>query len=111
MPKHITRLLLLLGAALVVALVARTLLIPDSFYRFGHYRANSVIEVAAKEPRVRVRVPVEPLGPGADDVGHGIERRPDPPHAAAIEVDVRSGPSVAGNTAKIVHVGRMAVTR
>jgi cytochrome c553 len=50
MPKHITRLLLLLGAALVLALVARQFLIPESFYRFGHFRANSVTEIAAKEP-------------------------------------------------------------
>lgn len=50
MPKHITRLLLLLGVAAVLAIVARALAIPDSFYRFGHFRADSVIEIAAKEP-------------------------------------------------------------
>ena len=50
MPKHITRLLMLIGGALVLALIVRSFLIPDSFYRFGHYRANSVIEIAAKEP-------------------------------------------------------------
>jgi|APFre7841882590_1041340.scaffolds.fasta_scaffold02272_3 cytochrome c553 len=50
MPKHVTRLLALMGAALVLALIARWFLIPDSFYRFGHFRANSVTEIAAKEP-------------------------------------------------------------
>jgi len=50
MPKHITRLLMLIGGALVLALVVRSFVIPDSFYRFGHFRANSVIEIAAKEP-------------------------------------------------------------
>ncbi len=50
MPKHITRLILLLVAALVVAGIAKPLLTVDSFYRFGHYRANSVPEIAAKEP-------------------------------------------------------------
>lgn len=50
MPKHITRLLLLIGGALVLALVARWFLIPDSFYRFGHFRANSVTEIAEREP-------------------------------------------------------------
>jgi cytochrome c553 len=53
MPKHITRLLMLIGGALVLALVARWFAIPDSFYRFGHFRANSVIEIAAKEPAFR----------------------------------------------------------
>ena len=50
MPKHITRLLMLIGGAFALALIVRWFLIPDSFYRFGHYRANSVIEIAAKEP-------------------------------------------------------------
>jgi cytochrome c553 len=50
MPKHVTRLLTLVGAVLVLALVARWFLVPSSFYRFGHFRANSVIEIAAREP-------------------------------------------------------------
>lgn len=50
MPKHIARLLTLLGAGLVLALVVRYFVVPDSFYRFGHFRANSVVEIAAKEP-------------------------------------------------------------
>lgn len=50
MPKHIARLLTLLGAGLVLALIVRYFLVPDSFYQFGHYRANSVPEIAAKEP-------------------------------------------------------------
>jgi cytochrome c553 len=50
MPKHITRLLALVGAGLVFALVARYFVVPDSFYRFGHFRADSVPEIAAKEP-------------------------------------------------------------
>ncbi len=50
MPKHVVRLLLLMGAGLVLALVARSFLIPDSFFRFGHYRADSVTEIAAQKP-------------------------------------------------------------
>lgn len=50
MPKHIVRLILLIVAALVVSAIAAPLLTVDSFYRFGHYRANSVPEIAAKEP-------------------------------------------------------------
>jgi cytochrome c553 len=50
MPKHVVRLLLLMGAGLVLALVARSFLIPDSFFRFGHYRAASVTEIAAQQP-------------------------------------------------------------
>ena len=50
MPKHIVRLLSLLGAIVLVALIAPQFLTVDSFYRFGHYRANSVPEIAAQEP-------------------------------------------------------------
>jgi cytochrome c553 len=50
MPKHIVRLLSLIVVLLIVAVVAKSYLTVDSFYRFGHYRADSVIEVAAKEP-------------------------------------------------------------
>jgi cytochrome c553 len=50
MPKHVARLLLLLGALLVVAIIAQQLLTDPSFYRFGHYRADSVGEIASREP-------------------------------------------------------------
>ncbi len=50
MPKHIVRLITLIAAVLVVAVVAPQLLTAKSFYRFGHYRANAVPEIAAKEP-------------------------------------------------------------
>jgi len=50
MPKHIVRLVLIIAAALVVAAIAPRILKVDSFYRFGHYRANAVPEIAAREP-------------------------------------------------------------
>ena len=50
MPKHIVRLITLIVAFLVVAAIAKPLLTVESFYRFGHYRANSVPEIAAQEP-------------------------------------------------------------
>jgi cytochrome c553 len=50
MPKHIVRLITLIVAALVVAAIAIPLLTDSSFYRFGHYRADSVPEIAAQEP-------------------------------------------------------------
>jgi predicted CXXCH cytochrome family protein len=50
MPKHIVRLIIIIVAALAVAAIAKPLLTVDSYYRFGHYRANSVPEIAAQEP-------------------------------------------------------------
>ena len=50
MPKHIVRLLSLIAAVVIVSLIAMRFLTVDSFYRFGHYRANSVTEIAALEP-------------------------------------------------------------
>ncbi len=50
MPKHIFRLVSLILGFVAAASVTIAFLVPDSFYRFGHYRANSVIEIAAQEP-------------------------------------------------------------
>lgn len=50
MPKHIFRLVSLILGLIVVAVIAIPFLTDDSFYRFGHYRADSVPEIAAKEP-------------------------------------------------------------
>ena len=50
MPKHITRLLLLLAGLGAVALAAKWYFTADSFYQYGHYRGKSVAEIAAQEP-------------------------------------------------------------
>ncbi|HXE50931.1 MAG TPA: c-type cytochrome [Ramlibacter sp.] len=50
LPKHIFRLVCLLLGVLVLALLAPRFLTVDSFYKFGHYRANSVTEIAARDP-------------------------------------------------------------
>lgn len=50
MPKHIVRLIGLIVVFLVVAFSAKSYFTVDSFYRFGHYRANSVPQIASKEP-------------------------------------------------------------
>lgn len=50
MPKHIVRLLLLGIAFGAVALTAKWFFTDASFYRYGHYRADSVPEIAAQEP-------------------------------------------------------------
>lgn len=49
MPKHITRLLLLIAVAAVLGYAAKTLFTPESFYDYGPYRAESVPELAAQE--------------------------------------------------------------
>lgn len=48
MPKHIFRLICLLLGVLLLALIAPKFLTVDSFYKYGHYRANSVPEIAAQ---------------------------------------------------------------
>ena len=50
MPKHVVRLLALMAAGLVLAGVAKWYFTPESFYRFGHYRAAAVTEIAAQQP-------------------------------------------------------------
>lgn len=50
MPKHIFRLVCLMAGALAVAFIAPKFFVDDSFYKFGHYRADSVVEIAARDP-------------------------------------------------------------
>jgi cytochrome c553 len=51
MPKHIWRLVLLLGAFAVVAVTIRNILVDKSFYEYGHYRGNAVAEIARDKPK------------------------------------------------------------
>jgi cytochrome c553 len=50
MPKHIVRLLLLLALALLLAFAAKLFLTDPSFYKYGHYRADAVPELASGTP-------------------------------------------------------------
>ena len=50
MPKHIVRLLFLIVAGLAIGLIAKWYFTVESFYEYGHYRADSVPEIAAQEP-------------------------------------------------------------
>jgi cytochrome c553 len=51
MPRHISRLLLLMAVFAVVAYAGKEFLTVDSFYQYGHYRGDSVAEVAADKPK------------------------------------------------------------
>ena len=51
MPKHITRLMLLLVAFGIVAYAAKVFFTADSFFSYGHYRGNSVTEIASDKPK------------------------------------------------------------
>ena len=53
MPKHIVRLLLLIIAFLAVGYAGIVFLTDPSFYRFGHFRADIVPELAAGTPKFR----------------------------------------------------------
>ena len=46
MPKHIVRLLILMAVFAAAALYAKSYFTPDSFYEYGHYRGDSVPELA-----------------------------------------------------------------
>ena len=53
MPKHIVRLLWLAIIAFVAAMAAREYFIDPSYYRFGNYRADAVVEIAALVPIIQ----------------------------------------------------------
>jgi len=50
LPKHISRLLMLLVAAMVIAFALKLYLTDPSYYRFGYYRADAVPELAEGTP-------------------------------------------------------------
>jgi len=53
MPKHILRLLALAVGFIILALAAKSYFTPDSFYQFGHYRGDSVAQIAADAPKFK----------------------------------------------------------
>ncbi len=53
MPKHIVRLVILLVVFLTTAVTAKIYFTDDSFYRYGHYRGDSVAELATGNPKFR----------------------------------------------------------
>src|SRR6516165_8270837 len=51
MPRHIIRLILLMAAFGAAAYAAMTFFTADSFYKYGHYRGDSVAEIASDKPK------------------------------------------------------------
>jgi cytochrome c553 len=49
-PKHILRLILLIAAGVALGAIAKQFLTATSFYEFGHYRGDSVMQIAAQAP-------------------------------------------------------------
>lgn len=60
MPKHIVRLLVLIAAAAIVVFSAKKFFIADSFYQYGHYRGNAVVEIASKVPKLQGSASCQP---------------------------------------------------
>lgn len=53
MPKHISRLILLIVTLGAAAYAAKVYFTADSFYLYGHYRGNSVAEIASEKPKFK----------------------------------------------------------
>jgi cytochrome c553 len=53
MPRHIVRLLVLMVVFAAVAYGAKRYFTADSFYEFGHYRGDSVAEIASDKPKYK----------------------------------------------------------
>ena len=50
MPKHIVRLISVIIVLFAAGAIAKWYFTADSFYKYGHYRADSVPQIAAQEP-------------------------------------------------------------
>ncbi len=53
MPRHIVRLVVLMVAFIAVAYEAKKFFTANSFYEYGHYRGNSVAEIASDKPKYK----------------------------------------------------------
>ena len=53
MPRHIVRIILLMVAFGVVGYAAKRYFTVDSFYEYGHYRGDSVAEIASDKPKYK----------------------------------------------------------
>lgn len=53
MPRHIVRLVLLMVGFVVLAYGAKKYFTVDSFYQYGHYRGDSVAEIASDKPKYK----------------------------------------------------------
>ena len=53
MPRHIVRLILLMVGFGVLAYGAKQFFTVDSFYQYGHYRGNSVADIASDKPKYK----------------------------------------------------------
>ena len=51
MPKHIVRLLLVMLVVAMLGYAAKRFFTPASFYQYGHYRGDSVAEIASDKPK------------------------------------------------------------
>src|SRR6516164_2671068 len=53
MPRHIFRLILLLAALALIGYAAKRGFTTKSFYEYGHYRGDSVAQIASEKPKYR----------------------------------------------------------
>ena len=53
MPRHVFRLVLLIVACAVIAYGAKRFFTVGSFYEYGHYRGNSVADIASDKPKFK----------------------------------------------------------
>ncbi len=50
MPRHIFRLIVVLVAGAVIGYAAKSGFTVKSFYEYGHYRGDSVAQIASEKP-------------------------------------------------------------
>lgn len=53
MPRHIVRLVLIMVSFVLLAYGAKKFFTVDSFYQYGHYRGDSVAEIASDKPKYK----------------------------------------------------------
>ena len=92
MPKHIARLLLVMLIAALLAYGAKRLATPASFYQFGHYRGDSVADIASDKPHYGTSKACESCHAAKyAEWAKGVHNRPD--KGKVVKCEVCHGPS------------------
>jgi cytochrome c553 len=86
MPRHIIRLIVLMAAFGAAGYAAMTFFTADSFYKYGHYRGDSVAEIASDKPKYKGTASCESChAERLAEWSKGVHNRPDRGKVVACE--------------------------
>ncbi len=105
MPRHIFRLIILIVVFAGIGYAAKRFFTTTSFYEYGHYRGNSVAEIASEKPRYKGLVDCASCHlPQATEWATGVHYRPE--LGKIVKCEVCHGPGGARDSRGLFEISR-----